>query len=163
MEYLETLDRGEGKTIEDTTTNGRTSEQNMIIDKIETLTDKVERNDKETGELSESFVRIKRGIKEEKSARKSNVKAVTNQLKEIKGNHSEVVANMINVLSNQNKIVNIVQDNQVKMDNYTWDILNSQADQQGYLQDISKNQLEILSSQGELLTMVNASRNRPEV
>ena len=164
MEYLEELGKDEGKTLPNTNTEGRQSDLDMLLDKTEVLTDEVEQNDRDTDKLSESLIRIKRGVQEEKIARKADTNAVIKQLNEVKENQNEMVSSMRNVLSNQNKIINMVQENQVKVDNYLTNILSNQADLDlpSHLKDISQVQLEILNSQGDLLNTVNESTSNTE-
>ena len=164
MEYLEELGKDEGKTLPNTNTEGRQSDLDMLLDKIEVLTDEVEQNDRDTDKLSESLIHIKRGVQEEKIARKADTNAVIKQLNEVKENQNEMVSSMRNVLINQNKIINMVQENQVKVDNYLTNILSNQADLDlpSHLKDISQVQLEILNSQGDLLNTVNESTSNTE-
>ena len=157
LEYLAALVKGESNTLTDSSTSieRKQNDLDMILNKVEELSDKVKLNDRETGELSESFARIKRGVQQEKVARKSDASDVIKQLSEMKESQNEMANNMMSV-------VNVMHAKQVKMDDYLTNILGNQADIQNYIQNASKVQLEILKAQGELLSRVSESADETE-
>ena len=113
LEYLEKLDTGEEKTLPNTNTEGRQSHSDTLLDEIEVLSDKVEQNDRDTDEMSETLIRMKRGVQEEKVARKSDANAVIEQLLEIqkkqnemKESQNEMMKNINSLISNQNNLSN---------------------------------------------------------
>ena len=109
MEYLEKLDKVEGKTLADTNTEGRQSDLDMLLDKTEILSDKVEQNNRVTEELSETLIRMKRGVQEEKVARKLDANTVIDQNKmQIKQN--EMVMNINTVISKLDDLITVQGD-----------------------------------------------------
>ena len=103
MEYLEKLDKVEGKTLADTNTEGRQSDLDMLLDKTEILSDKVEQNNRVTEELSETLIRMKRGVQEEKVARKFDANTVIEQLLEMQKNQTvmQEIQNKMQIKQNE--------------------------------------------------------------
>lgn len=94
MENVETL-KNEGKTV--TNVDERPGDQGILKDKIE--------------ELSDSLLRIKRGVQEEKVARKNETNTVLQQLEEMLKNHLEMVTkNNLLVINNQNNLFSKIEE-----------------------------------------------------
>ena len=89
--------KNEGNTVSNI--DRRQSDRDLLTDKI--------------GELSDSLIRLKRGVQEEKVARKNDTNTVVQQLEEMLKNHLEMVtSNNLLVINNQNHLLNEMQKKQ---------------------------------------------------
>ena len=119
MEYIETMDKT-GKSKDDTNIAGRKGGLDMFTDKINGLQDAVEKNERVTGELSESVLRLKRGVQQEKMARKSDAQAVIDKLHMMQKNQREMTKIQKRMIFKQNEIetnVNTIIMNQNQLSN----------------------------------------------
>ena len=106
-----------GKTLSDSRTEEEKDDLKILRNEIEKLSNQVEGNIKDTDALSGSLIRIRRGVNEEKVARKSDTNNVTEQLEDVQKNQIEIkqsqneMGNIINsMVSNQNNIFNKLEE-----------------------------------------------------
>ena len=112
LEHLQTMGNADGKTVEDTNTEKTERDLDMLTQEIDELSNKVNQTDRQTGRLSESVYRIKRGFQQEKLARKSDTQAVIDQLQEMQKNQNELQKNLFykmnDIVTTQGNLMNIV-------------------------------------------------------
>ena len=144
MEYMAASVRGGNQTLTDSSASSKIgqSDLDMILNEIGDLTDKVKFNDREISEMSKSLDRFKRGVQQEKAARKSDANAVIKRLNEMANN------------------LNAMQEKQIKMEDYLKDILKNQTEIQNYLLNTSRVQLQ---TQGELLSKMDESSGKADL
>ena len=139
LEYLEKLDTGEEKTLPNTNTEGRQSHSDTLLDKIEVLSDKVEQNDRDTDEMSETLIRMKRGAQEEKVARKSDANAIIEQLLEIQKNQNEMNKRQNEIKESQNEM-KIIQNEMMKNIN---SLISNQSNLSNRLLELEKHSTKV--------------------
>ena len=180
MEYFETMDK-----TNDTNTKGRKEDLDMVTDKINGLKDTMEKNNRVTGELSESVSRLKRGIQQEKMARKSDTAAVIDQLSMMQKNLSEIQNNMQNKLNeietnvntmniNQNQLfnkidtivtilsLNLTETLQIALDSHKDKVLESNAEIQTQLTEVRSTTQNLQSSIGAVTSEVRNTKQNLE-
>ena len=151
MEYMAASVRGGNQSLTDSSASSKIgqSDLDMILNKIGDLTDKVKLNDREMSDMTKSLDRFKRGVQQEKAARKSDANGVIKRLNEMEVKQNEMADNM-----------NAMQEKQIKMEDYLKDILNNQAEIQNYLLNTSKVQQE---AYGELLSKMDESSGKTDL
>ena len=106
MGYLEKWSKAENNTLTNYRTGQDQMDFNTLLNEIEKLVNRFEGNTKDIDELSDSLIRIKRGVREEKVARKSNTDGIIKLLEVVQKNQNETKKvqeeSVTNIISNQN-------------------------------------------------------------
>ena len=110
MEFLEiaTGDRVDKLQV-DTNNDG-------IQKELKTLSEKMEQNNKAISQLTESQMRLRRGLMEEKKARKADAAAVVTELIQLQRTLNELSKSEQEIIKNQNNLANNINVIQTKTD-----------------------------------------------
>ena len=146
MEYLENLGKTERKEIPATETIE--AHESALDNDIDNLSDAVQENTKDVEELSNTLIRIKRGLLEEKMARQSDLNSVIEQLKlieqmnqnEMKKIPEELIAHINILTNNQKNIITSVES-----------LTSTQAKIITNQNNIITNQNNIITNQGDMI------------
>ena len=155
MEYLETIGNVDAKAVRDRNSQAGQGEFDMLSEKIDKLTNKVEENDRTTREMTEWASRVTRGVQHEKMARKMDTQAVFEQIllmqenqKEMLENHIKIQENQIKLQEKQNEILEIQIKIQTEMSRYINTVINNQNQLNSKMDDL-------VTAQGDLMYKVN--------
>ena len=162
MEYLETVGNVDAKAVQDRNSQAGQGEFDMLTEKVNKLTDIVDKNDRTTREMKESVSRIKRGVQQEKMARKTDTQAVIEQLMQMQDNQikmqeklNDMQENQIKMQENQVKM----QENQVKMQENQVKMQENQVKMQENQTQMQENLLskivDIIATLSDLMNKVN--------
>ena len=131
----------------------------MLTEKIDKLTNKVEKNDRTTREMTEWVSRITRGVQHEKMARKMDTQAVFEQIllmqenqKEMLENHIKIQENQIKLQEKQNEMLEIQIKIQTEMSRYINTVINNQNQLNSKMDDL-------VTAQSDLMYKVNSIIN----
>ena len=105
LEYLDTMGNVDTKVVEDRSSKPGQGDFDMLTEKVDKLTDKVEKNDRKTKEMTESVSRIKRGVQQEKMSRKTDTQTVIEQLLQMQEN---LFSKMNDIILTQTDLMNKV-------------------------------------------------------
>ena len=145
MGYLEKWSKAENNTITNYRTGQDQMDFNTLLNEIEKLVNRFEGSTKDIDELSDSLIRIKRGVREEKVARKSNTDGIIKLHEVVKKNQIETKKvqeeSVTNIISNQN--------------NYQIEMKKSYNEIVSTINSVVSNQNNILNKLEEIVTVQN--------
>ena len=159
MGYLGDRGKTRSKKLPDSTLDEEQGKLITISNEIEKLSNKVERSTKDTGELSDSFIRLRRGVLEEKVARISFTDTLFQQLEEEQKNKNETIKNREGFVNNIYSIV-CNQNEMKKSLNEIVNTINSVVSNQN---DIFSKLDDIVTIQGDLINKVNEIASQDSV
>ena len=148
MEYLETVGNVDAKAVQDRNSQAGQGEFDMLTEKVNKLTDIVDKNDRTTREMKESVSRIKRGVQQEKMARKTDTQAVIEQLMQMQENQIKMQEKLNEMQESQMKM----QENWIKMQQNQKEM---QINQTQIHENLFNKMDEIIATQSDLMKKVN--------
>ena len=164
MGYLGDRGKTKSKKLPDSTLDEEQGKRIAILSNdIKKLRDNAERSTKDTGELSDSLIRLRWGVLEEKVARKSVTDTVIQQFEEVQKNQNVTIKNREEFVTNINRLIsnqNDYQDEMKKSLNEIVNIINSVLSNQT---DIFNKLDEIFTIQGDLINKVNGMASQDSV
>ena len=150
MGYLENWSKPENNTLAKYRTKEDQIDLNTLLNEIEKMAKKFEGNTKGIDDLSDSLIRIKREVREEKVARKSNTDGIIKLLEVVQKNQNETKKvqdeSVTNIISNQNNHLNEI----IKSYNEIEDSINSVISNQ------NNSQIEMKKSYNEIVNDINS-------